>query len=203
MEIALITHDPTRSVPSWGGARLNAGRRAKRSIASEPHHARPLHSPHHPVHVIARFAHGIALRGYRARRAVARALRTSLARADFRIVELGVTARAIELVVEADDRVALARGMQGFEVAAAKHWNRLARRRGAVFADRYRARALATRADVRAAISSLPARRHVAHPTTWLLETSYSSSGNFGIGGDDDASGIRYSSPSQRPRSTS
>jgi hypothetical protein len=201
-----IAQDPTY-LPRWGGARAGAGRRAKGPIASEPHHVRPAHSPHHPVHVVARFAPGVALRGYRARRAVARALRTSLARGDFRIVELGVTARTIELVVEADDRIALARGIQGFEVAAAKHWNRLARRRGSVFADRYRARALTTTAGVRAAVAGLPARRPVAglpagaYPTTWLLTRVYSSSAGFG--GADDSSGIRYSSPSQRPRSTS
>ena len=42
-------------------------------------------------------------------------------------------------MVEASDRIALARGMQGFQVAAAKHLNRLRGRRGSVFADRYRA----------------------------------------------------------------
>src|SRR5689334_19702760 len=95
-----IAQDPTH-LPRWGGAPAGAGRHAKGPIASEKHDVRPALSPHHPVHVVARVANGIALRGYRARRAVARALRTSLARADFRIVELGVTARAIELVVEA------------------------------------------------------------------------------------------------------
>jgi hypothetical protein len=198
VEIAQIAHDPTR----WGGARENAGRPAKGPIASEPHRVRPAHSPHHPVHVVARTRGGVALRGYRARRAVARALRTSLARVDFRIVELGVRAHAIELVVEADDRIALARGMQGFEVAAAKHWNRLSRRSGSVFADRYRARALRTHTEVRAALESLPARRtHAAHAQTYLL--AYSSSGSFGVGGETESSGIRYSSVSQRPRSTS
>jgi len=162
---------------------------------------RPALSRHYPVHVVARVASGVALRGHRARDAVRRALRTSLARGDFRIVELAVRAHAIELVVEADDRVALARGMQGFEVAAAKHFNRATARRGTVFADRYRARALATRLAVRAALAALPARRaRVGWPQTWLL---YSSSDVLGRGGAVDSSAIRYSSPSQRPRSTS
>lgn len=65
-------------------------------------------------------------------------------RGDFRILEHQVTGRrdhddhGIELVVEAEDRVALARGMQGFQVAAARALNALAARRGTVFADRYR-----------------------------------------------------------------
>ncbi|HEY6036836.1 MAG TPA: hypothetical protein VIV58_21305, partial [Kofleriaceae bacterium] len=91
----------------------------------------------------------------------------------------------VELVVEADDRIALARGMQGFQVAAAKHLNRLRGRRGCVFADRYRARPLRTWAAVREVlgapvrravtpheIEAAPAERwlRVAWPETALLE---------------------------------
>jgi hypothetical protein len=47
---------------------------------------------------------------------------------------------AIHLVVEANDKLALARGMQGFQVSAARGINRAAKRSGRVFADRYRAR---------------------------------------------------------------
>jgi len=64
------------------------------------------------------------------------------ARAGFRILDVGVTGRrgdhALQLVVEADDRIALARGMQGFQVAAARALNALTARRGTVFADRYK-----------------------------------------------------------------
>ncbi len=149
---------------SWGGARIGAGRPKRGAIASEAHRARPHLSPRHPLHVIARVVRGAgALHDRLARRAIERALRRSLGRSDFRIVHLAVVAgrpgRAgqIELVVEAADRVALARGMQGFEVAAARHLNRAKARKGAVFADRYRARALLTRAAVRAVIGKAPA----------------------------------------------
>lgn len=78
----------------------------------------------------------------RALGAIKRAVDGAHARADFRIVQHGVTRdagdHALELVVEAEDRVALARGMQGFQVAAARALNRVAARRGTVFADRYR-----------------------------------------------------------------
>jgi hypothetical protein len=46
-------------------------------------------------------------------------------------------ARVHCLIVEADDAAALARGMQGFQIAAARRFNRLARRRGTLFGDRY------------------------------------------------------------------
>ncbi len=203
-----IPQDPTRSRSTWGGARAGAGRPARGPIASEPHHARPRLSRHHPVHVVARVAPGLALAGRDAYRAIRRALHTSLARDDFRIVELAITPRALELVVEARDRVALARGMQGFEVAAAKYLNRAARRRGCVFADRYRARALATRQAVRAALAGLPATaRRTSWPATYLLRVELSSSGPGTPSTPppltSGPSGTRYSSPSQRPRSTS
>jgi hypothetical protein len=109
------------------------------------------------------------LRHRRAYGAIRRAIRTSLARADFRIVELEVRASRLELIVEADDKAALSRGMQGFQIAAARHLNRATGRRGTVFADRYRARILTTRRAVRRALAALPARERTCSPLTWLL----------------------------------
>jgi len=152
---------------SWGGARANAGRPAKGPHPSEPHKARPELSAHHPVHVIARVIPTVGtLRRRDAYRALRCALATSLGHADFRVVHLALHRTRLELVVEADDKVALARGMQGFQVAAARHLNRAARRAGTVFPDRYRPRILITRAAVRAITRSAT---HVAWPQTWLL----------------------------------
>jgi hypothetical protein len=155
---------------TWGGARPGAGRPAKGPRPSEPHKARPALAARHPVQVTARVVRAVGqLRRRRAYLAIRHAVRTSLARADFRIVELCVHAGRLELVVEADDRSALARGMQGFQIAAARQLNRVAGRRGVVFPDRYRARILATRRAVRAAIAVLPERERTCSPHTWLL----------------------------------
>jgi hypothetical protein len=60
----------------------------------------------------------------------------------------------VHLLVEADDKRALARGMQGFAVSAAKRLNReLHRARGDVFAYRYHATAMTNPTQVRNAIS--------------------------------------------------
>jgi len=87
-----------------------------------------------------------------------------------------VRAARLELVVEADDKVARARGMQGFQVAAARGLNAACRRRGTVFPDRYRPATLRTRRAVRAVLGSLPvATSERALPSapaaavTWLL----------------------------------
>jgi hypothetical protein len=141
----------------WGGARVGAGRPAKHAIASEPHKRRPELVRGHAVHVVARVVRAIAsLRGHDAYAALGRALQLSLRRADFRIVQIAIRRRRLELVVEADDRIALARGMQGFQVSAARALNRACGRRGTVFADRYRARPLRTFAAVREVIGAHP-----------------------------------------------
>jgi hypothetical protein len=61
--------------------------------------------------------------------------------------------------------------MQGFEVSAARALNRALGRTGSVFADRYRPRALITRAAVRAVTRSrvLAFAPRIAWPLTNLL----------------------------------
>ncbi|HEU0035746.1 MAG TPA: transposase [Kofleriaceae bacterium] len=99
-------------------------------------------------------------------------------RFDFRIVHMSVQADHIHLIVEADNKVALAKGMQGFQVSAAKHINaaitaRRGRRRcGAVFPDRYHARVLKTPREVYYAINYvLNNWRHHGEDRTGLAAT--------------------------------
>ena len=122
---------------NWGGAREGAGRPKRRAIASERHHTRPHVSPRFPVHVTCRITAPVRI-GAHTDAALQLAQRKALARADFKILELALRGRQVELVVHADDKVALARGMQGFQVSAARAVNRALGRSGQVFADRYR-----------------------------------------------------------------
>jgi len=55
----------------------------------------------------------------------------------FRIVHLSIQGTHLHLIVEADDKGALARGMQSFEISAARRINMVLARRGRVFDDRY------------------------------------------------------------------
>jgi putative transposase len=141
---------------TWGGARAGAGRPAKGPRPSEPHKRRPAVTSRHPVHVTSRVVAGLGtLRTRAAYRALRRALATSYARADFRVVHFAVARDRLELLIEADDKRALARGMQGLQVSAARWLNRAANRTGGVFPDRYRLKLLATRAAVRATVHAL------------------------------------------------
>jgi REP element-mobilizing transposase RayT len=80
------------------------------------------------------------------RRSMYKALReatiTAALRERFRIVHVSLQRTHVHMLVEAKDKTALARGMQGFEISAARNINTMLgsgkqRRRGQVFADRY------------------------------------------------------------------
>ncbi|MHC5066785.1 MAG: transposase, partial [Planctomycetota bacterium] len=70
----------------------------------------------------------------------------------FRLVEYSVMSNHFHLLVEAKDRAALARGMQGLLVRVAKALNKLWQRRGKVFGDRYHDQILKTPRQVRNAL---------------------------------------------------
>ncbi|HUJ59101.1 MAG TPA: transposase [Kofleriaceae bacterium] len=84
---------------------------------------------------------------------------TAARRDDFHIVHISVQATHVHLIIEAASRTALARGMQSFEISAARHLNRAVgarvgmRRTGTVFPDRYHPRILNSPRSVRNAIA--------------------------------------------------
>src|SRR3954467_8086717 len=154
-----------------GGKRRGAGRPPKGARSGSPHKERPFLHARYPVHVVLRVVGAV---GNLRRRCVYQAIReatlTTARREDFRIVQLSIQRTHLHLLVEADDKRALARGMQGFEISAARHLNAAIskgqpgpRRRGIVFPDRYHAE-----------IITSPARR----ATRWL--TSWASSASTG-----------------------
>ena len=89
-----------------------------------------------------------SLRSGRAFAAVRRAI-TRGNKEWFRIVHFSAQTDHVHLMVEADDRTSLSRGMQGLAVRCAKAINRALDRRGAVWRDRYHGRALTTPREVR------------------------------------------------------
>ena len=70
----------------------------------------------------------------------------------FRLNQFSVQSNHLHLIVEASDRVTLARGMQGLAIRMAKALNRLWGRRGKVFAERYHALALRSARQIRNAL---------------------------------------------------
>src|SRR5450755_2321169 len=123
-------------------ARSRAGRKPAQGRRNVRHRVRQAHSSSHPLHVVLRSK----FRPLRSRfvfptlcKALAKATR---ARAGFRIVQFSVQSDHLHLIVEAKDKVTLSRGMQGLAIRVARAVNKLAVRRGKVWADRFFSRAL-------------------------------------------------------------
>ncbi len=139
-----------------GGFRPGAGRKPTGARAGAPHKRRAELKPTFPQHVTLRVARGLRwLRGWKTYAAIRRALAVSLdTHPDFRICHFSLQGDHLHLLCEAADRLALARGVQGFEISAAKQLNRaLGRKRGCVFPDRYHVEPIRTVAHVRHALS--------------------------------------------------
>jgi REP element-mobilizing transposase RayT len=145
-----------------GQPKRKPGRKPKGKRAGSPHKARPELKPRFPVHVVLRVVDAI---GSMRKRHMYKALReATLAVAKrelnysetgaFRIVHISIQSNHVHLIVEADHKMALSRGMQSFQISAAKHLNRAlsvrslrvglaykqamaTRRRGTVFPDRF------------------------------------------------------------------
>jgi len=138
---------------SWGGRRAGAGRKlAPGRRPGVPHGIRPPHVAAHPVHVTLRTWEAIrCFRAVRVFPAVHRALAAS-SHGHFRILHFSVQDDHLHLIVEADDGRTLARGIRGLAIRVARAVNRALGRRGALWGDRYHARALRSPREVRHAL---------------------------------------------------
>src|SRR3954471_5787709 len=126
-----------------GGKRRGAGRKPNGARAGERHQARLEFKASHPLHVVVRVAPAVgSLRRRKLYKAMRDATITAALREWFRIVHISLQRNHVHLLIEAEDKAALSRGMQGFLISAARHINTALgngkrRRCGKVFADRY------------------------------------------------------------------
>ena len=161
-----------------GGKRAGAGRPKTGRRVGVVHRTRPLHRTRDPLHVtirvVASFPH---LRRRDLHRCVAYAMAITLRRHDFRICHVSIQGNHIHLLVEADDRVALSRGMQGFQISCAKQMNRTLARRGRVFADRYHAEPLRNPTQTRNALAYVLNnwRKHRGHRANTIRHDPFST----------------------------
>jgi REP element-mobilizing transposase RayT len=103
-----------------------------------------------------------SLRDTRVVREIERTFARGCTRSDFRLVHYSLQGNHAHLIVEAQDRDALGRGMMAIAARLARAVNRVAERAGSVLADRYHVRLLPTPKEVRNALRYvlLNARRH-------------------------------------------
>jgi REP element-mobilizing transposase RayT len=111
---------------------------------------RPEFKQRHPLHVTMRLRQGLpSLRQKSLSALVLSAFQNAKQRCGTRLVQYSIQSNHLHLIVEADDRRALSRAMQGLAIRLARRLNARLRRRGSVFSDRYHARALRTPLEVR------------------------------------------------------
>ena len=119
---------------------------------------------HVAAHVTLKVREGLrTLRDVRIVRALEATFRRGAVRGDFRLVEYTIQDDHLHLIVEANDRRALARGMMSIATRIARAVNRVLRRTGRVLRDRYHLRVLRTPLEVRRALSYVlnNARKHL------------------------------------------
>jgi len=183
-----------------GGRRRGAGRKSLRARPGRRHARRPDFRASHPLHVVMRVEPVV---GSLRRRAMYRAMRAATLaaarRGRVRIVHISLQRTHVHMLVEAAHRIELARGMQGFQISAARHINRvlggelrrsvvadeiaMARRRGAhvcrrgrVFRERYYTEVITSPTQAHRTIRYVLSnwRRHgedrVGVAKTWLVD---------------------------------
>ena len=138
---------------TWGGKRKGAGRPRKDGSVGRPgvpHVTRPVLAERFPVHVTWRMERGVwNLRTRRCFSVMQRAMFAGALKGGFRLVHYAVMGNHVHLIVEAPNRLRLARGMQGLGIRIARALNRVMGRRGRVIGDRYHAHILRTPSEVR------------------------------------------------------
>jgi putative transposase len=139
---------------TWGGQRKRAGRKPNGARPGVSHATRPALASRHPVHVTVRVLTEVwNLRSRRCFSAIAAAFAGGRERDGFRLIHFSVQGNHLHLIVEAADPRSLSRGMQGLLIRIAKRLNRVMRRRGPVFADRYHEHVLRTPSEVARALA--------------------------------------------------
>jgi len=143
LELSLVTPN------GWGGRRAGAGRKPQ-SGPRIPHLRRGAITRHTPCHLTLRVRRNVAsLRSARLVRELERSFAEACERGTFRLVHYSIQRDHVHLIVEADDAAALGRGMSSIGARLARAVNRVFRRRGKVFADRFHHRVLRTPREVR------------------------------------------------------
>ncbi len=162
---------------TWGGRRKGAGR--KRHTDELPHVMRPEVRPSQPQLVTIRIRRGVvSLRKSKCFAAIKRAFKLARERLGMRLCHFAVLGNHIHYLVEAENRVALARAITALGIRIARALNRLMNRKGQVIADRYHVHALETPTEVRNAVEYLRLNAKKHGLTTTALPDLYSSWAN-------------------------
>ncbi len=137
----------------YGGKRKGAGRKPKKAEPGMPHRHRKAKKRGEPLHITVRLADRLpSLRRSGALKLVLAALSASSDRHGMRIVQYSIQREHLHLLVEAEDRQCVARGMSALLSPLARALNKLWSRRGKVFPERYHDEVISTPTQARNAL---------------------------------------------------
>ncbi|HEX4455330.1 MAG TPA: transposase [Kofleriaceae bacterium] len=143
-----LTLASARKPTGHGGWRPGAGRKKKRGSIS--HQTRAAFPNRFPQHVTLRLgADSPAIAREWLMKRVVRPCISLCEKPFFRVVEFNVLSNHVHLICEADDAMALARGVQGLAIRLARRLNTALKRKGKLFGPRYHVVALRSPAQVR------------------------------------------------------
>jgi REP element-mobilizing transposase RayT len=126
-----------------GGRRPGAGRKKLEHPRGLPHRRRPYHQYDVPVHITWRVQSYLpSLRGFYLAGAIGSAIRAAMEdherrRTSFRVIHFSIQPDHLHLMIEARNKTVLGNGMRALGVRIARAINRVLRRTGRVFHDRY------------------------------------------------------------------
>jgi REP-associated tyrosine transposase len=133
----------------WGGVRKGAGPKPRGDRPCVSHRTRDGLERRLPAQVTLRVKQGLrSLRGLREFAVLRGAMVAGCEREGFRLVHFSVQSNHVHLLVEGDCRSSLLRGLQGLAVRMPRSLNRLWKRFGKVFADRFHDRILRSPTEV-------------------------------------------------------
>lgn len=144
-----------------GGYRAGAGRPRGRRPGYVPHITRPKLTGRDVVHVTQTVVPGLPnLRAPAPAAVIEAVFSAECCRKGFRLIHYSIRGNHLHLICEANNRIALARGLQRVFSRIARGLNRLFGRRGRVFADRYHARIVRTPREARDVLSYVLLNEH-------------------------------------------
>jgi len=192
------------SFRTWGGKRRGAGRKPTgvfgrdtrgRPRAGVSHATRPHHEARVPLHVTVRTTAGApSLRGFAVASEMGKILKRRAQRAlPSRVVHFSIQHDHLHMIVEAEDRRALGRGLQGLLSGLARVVNRTAGNHGRLWRDRYHARPLRTPTEVRRGIVYVLNNSRKHQPDAGGAVDAMSSAAWFG--GFAERGPLRHDSP--------
>ena len=141
----------------WGGKRKGSGRKRKASRPRVPHRKRSKFR-NGALHISVRMRQEVwNLRTRRCFRALRQAFEHGCEQLGFRLIHFSVQGNHIHMIVEAADAESRARALKGLAGRMARALNKVMKRTGPVFADRYHSHLMTT-------------PREAAHAVRYVLE---------------------------------